>query len=284
MRRSDRLVPLRIVSDVTLRDGSDRVEVTTTIDNTAADHRIRVLFPTGLAGDSFESDSAFDVVRRPVALPAVNDGRRELDLETRPHLSWTAFGDGKVGLAVVARGLPEVAVRDTPDRPIALTLLRGFRRVISRDDDAGGQVLGPHTFRYDLVPFAGPTPTRRLFLLGQRLHATVRQASVATPLRPPTTVEPARLPRTGSFAEIHGEVIVTSVRRAAGQRTIRVFSPSVDAAQVVVGGGAVRSVTLDGRPDDRVRVGPSGITVPGKRIATLERVVSVFGQSPAAPH
>jgi hypothetical protein len=284
MRRSDRLVPLRIVSDVTLRDGSDRVEVTTTIDNTAADHRIRVLFPTGLAGDSFESDSAFDVVRRPVALPADNDGRRELALETRPHLSGTAIGDGKVGLAVVARGLPEVAVRDTPDRPIALTLLRGFRRVISRDDDAGGQVLGPHTFRYDLVPFAGPTPTRRLFLLGQRLHATVRQASVATPLRPPTTVEPARLPRTGSFAEIHGEVIVTSVRRAAGQRTIRVFSPSVDAAQVVVGGGAVRSVTLDGRPDDRVRVGPSGITVPGKRIATLERVVSVFGQSPAAPH
>ncbi len=260
MRRSDARVPLRVVSDVTLRAGSDRVEVTTTVDNTAESHRVRMLFPTGLAGDSFESDSAFDVVRRPVALRPDNHERRELDLETRPQLSWTAFGDGKAGLAVVARGLPEVAVTDTPDRAIALTLLRGFRRVISREADRGGQVLGPHTFRYDLVPFAGPTPVKRLSLLGQRLRATVRQASVAG--------GPGTLPRSQGFARVDGDVVVTSVRREVGRRAVRVFNPAAESARVVVDGD-VESVTLDGRPDDRTRVGPEGITVPGKRIATL---------------
>ena len=248
MRRSEQRVPLRLASEVTLRAGSDRVEVTTTLDNAAESHRVRMLFPTGLTGEAFESDSAFDVVRRSVALRADNHERRELDLETRPHQSWTAFGDGKAGLAVIARGLPEVAVTDTPDRAIALTLLRGFRRVISRPDDRGGQVLGPHRFRYDLVPFAGPTPVKRLFLLGQRLHGTVRQASVAAP------AGPASLPRSKGFARVEGDVVVTSVRRDRGRRTVRVFNPSVEPTSVVLDADVDR-ITLDGRPEGHMQGG-----------------------------
>ena len=57
-------------------------------------HRVRVLFPTDLKGDTYLSDSAFDVVERPVALAADNAIRKELDVETRPQISWTAFADG----------------------------------------------------------------------------------------------------------------------------------------------------------------------------------------------
>ena len=218
-------MPLRIVSEVTLRDGCDRVEISTTVENTVSDHRVRVLFPTGLGGETFDSDAPFDVVTRPIKLRPDNDERRELDLETRPQQSWTAFGDGTRGLAVVARGLPEVAVRDTPDRPIALTLLRGFKRVISRDDDTGGQVLGTHVFRYDLVPFQGATPTKQLFLLGQRLHAAVRQTSLPTPLVQKATTA-AKMPRSQGFVAVTGDAVVTSVRRHADSREVRMFNPT----------------------------------------------------------
>ncbi|MCD6307890.1 MAG: glycoside hydrolase family 38, partial [Candidatus Latescibacteria bacterium] len=76
MERSGDTLPLRIVSEVTLRSNTRRVEVATTIDNIVRDHRIRALFPTSLEGDSYLSDSAFDVVERPVSLAADNDSRR----------------------------------------------------------------------------------------------------------------------------------------------------------------------------------------------------------------
>ncbi|MBA3847094.1 MAG: glycoside hydrolase family 38, partial [Planctomycetes bacterium] len=88
-RRSAELAPLTITSDVTLRAGADRVEVTATVDNNVRDHRLRVLLPTGLSGDRFVTDSAFAVVERAVDLPADNDARRELDVETRPQFTWT---------------------------------------------------------------------------------------------------------------------------------------------------------------------------------------------------
>ena len=114
MKRSDERVPLRIISEITLRLGSDRVEVATTVHNTILDHRIRVIFPTGLKGDTYLCDSAFDVIERAIAFPADNDQRKEPELETRPQITWSAFGDGKAGLAIVSRGLPESGVSDRP--------------------------------------------------------------------------------------------------------------------------------------------------------------------------
>jgi alpha-mannosidase/mannosylglycerate hydrolase len=272
MRRSENLIPLSVLSEVTLREGSDRIEVTTVIQNTVRDHRIRMLFPTDLNGDTFESDSQFDVVRRSIALPEDNDQRRELDLETRPQTSWTAFGDGKHGLAIISRGLPEIAVNNTPDRAIALTLLRGFKRVISRDDDLGGQVLGEHRFRYDILPFTGATPTKRLFISGQRLHSTVRQASLAAPLFPAAQSAPPRLPRSMSFLNLKGDVVVTSIRKRQS-REIRVFNPAEKPTTVVLrDAGTIEAVRLDGAPDQHVKNAPIGLTIAGKRIATLRTI------------
>jgi hypothetical protein len=269
MRRSDRMAPLRIVSEVTLRDGSERIEVRTQVQNDIRDHRIRVLFPTGSEADSFESDSAFDVVRRPIALPADNDRRRELDLETRPQVSWTAIGDGRHGLAIVARGLPEVAVIDNADRSIALTLLRGFRRVISRDNDMGGQVLGKHTFRFDLVPFAGETPIQKLFLDGQRLPSAVRQASLAAPLFAAAPAVAARLPRSQSFAEVAGNGVVTSIRQKNGKREVRVFNPT-DRSMDVNANRATDAVGLDGKTVEPRPSMVGKLSLAAKRILTVQ--------------
>ncbi len=273
MTRSEETTPLKIVSEVTLRAGADRLEVTTTVENTVQDHRLRVLLPTHLSGDTYLSDSAFDAVQRPVALAADNASRRELDVETRPQLTWTAFGDGRVGLAVASRGLPESAVGDTPERPIALTLLRAFRRAVMSGDNMGGQTQGRHTFRYDIVPFAGEAPLGELFLRGQRVTNPVRVVGL-TPTDRATLPQGALLPPEQSFLTVRGSAVVTSVQRQGEELRVRVFNPS-DAAEQVTLSPAVGAVplTLAGETDTAVAAAQTeeaaAITLPAKHITTI---------------
>jgi alpha-mannosidase/mannosylglycerate hydrolase len=276
MVRSDATVPLPIVADITLRTGCPRVEVAVAVENTALDHRLRVLLPTGLSGDTYLSDAAFDVVERAVALAPDNALRRELDVETRPQATWTAFGDGDHGLAVVSRGLPESAVRATADRAIALTLLRGFRKAVFADDNPGGQVAGTHRFRFDIVPFSGPPPVGDLFILGQRVNGNVRTV-VLTPRDLNEFPAGGRLPRVHSFFTVRGNVVVTSVRECEGRFCARFFNPGNGEETVVLrpafDAGTPKCVTLGGGDDPVCRVdlmeSIASVTVPPRRIATV---------------
>jgi len=276
MKRCEETAHLRIVSDVTLRKGSDRVEITTAVDNTILDHRLRVLFPTDLAGDTYLSDSAFDVVKRPLALAKDNNIRRELDVETRPQITWTAFGDGKNGLAVVSRGLPESAVRNIPDHPIALTLFRAFRKAVFSNDNSGGQIQGKLTFTYDIVPIAGEIPVHKLFLLGQRVNVPVRTVDIL-----PVDREQSKLvytlPCEHSFLTVEGNAVVTSVQHANGKIQVRLFNPSGGTEKIMfkpaVAWTGARCITLDGRNDTKSTVLPSKnrieVLIPPKRITTV---------------
>ncbi len=216
MWRSGRMVPLKITSDVTLRSGVDHVEVVTRVENNILDHRLRVLLPTHAAGETYLSDSAFDVVERQVAVARDNDIRRELDVETRPQVTWTAFGDGARGLAIVSRGLPESAVVDSADRPIALTLLRGFRRAIFSGDNMGGQIQGMHEFRFSIVPFNGPAPIDRLFHLGLRVNSPCRAIALSADDRRDAQSASMRLAASHSFLDVSGKVVVTSIQQDKG--------------------------------------------------------------------
>jgi len=111
MRRSEQLEPLIVTHHVTLRQASQVVEVRTEVENTIRDHRLRVLLPSGANAETYLADQAFDVVERPIALRADNARYKELEVETKPQQSWTAVHDEGRGLAVVATGLPESAVR-----------------------------------------------------------------------------------------------------------------------------------------------------------------------------
>jgi len=280
MTRSERRVTMRVVSDVTLRAGVDRVEVKTVVDNNALDHRLRVLFPTTLTGETYLSDSVFDVVERPVKLPADNETRRELDVEARPQISWTAFGDGKAGLAVVSRGQHETAVTDTPHRTIAMTLIRAFRRTIFAGEQTGGQVQGSREFRYFIVPFSGHTPVKSLFLLGQRsLMPTLRQVPL-TEWDYTTAKDPiGTLPPSASFLALRGNAVITSVQNSeSGRCTVRLFNPNTKAEKVALTAASkasiAKAVNLEGLIDTQVNVkvaadGSIDFTLPPKRFTTI---------------
>jgi len=226
-RRRRSLVFTEVLCDsvVTLRAGSDRIEVTTSVDNTAQDHRVRVLFPSNVKTKTFLSDGAFDVLEREISLPGDNHLRRELAVETTAQQTWTAVGAAKRGLAIVSDGLPECAVRDLPDRPIALTLFRATRRTVFTDGQPGGQLIGPMSFRYWIVPFAGEAPRAKLFQLGQLLGAGLREAQLQPRHFAASPWKGRRIPARGGLLEVSGGAVCTSIRQVKGITEIRIFNP-----------------------------------------------------------
>jgi len=213
--RSKEKVACAITSYVTLRRGGRRIEIRTVVDNQARDHRLRVAFPTGISAEESIAESAFAVVRRPVALPD-DFGPVESPSPTHPQGRFVAVEGEARGFAVLNKGLPEYEV--TADGIIYITLLRSVGW-LSRDDlktrqgHAGppypvpeAQCLGQHTFEYALVPYAGSW-----------LQAGVWEEAdgYTRPLRCIRITGRGELPPTYSFLKVQPkELLVSAVKKA----------------------------------------------------------------------
>lgn len=238
MVRSEEIVPLTIDSLVSLRPGAGRVEVETTVHNVARDHRLRVLFPTGAAAGTYLADTPFDAVERPIALPEDTHTYRELAVETGPQQSWTAVAERGRGMAIVSQGLYESAVRDLPERPIALTLLRATRRTVMTDGQPGGQLQGRWTFRYWVVPLdAGADPVR-LGLLGQQLALGLRDVQLGPEDVRLYRQDPELMPTDG-FLQVEGRALLSSARRVGDALLVRLYNPTARRERVGIRFGMV---------------------------------------------
>jgi alpha-mannosidase len=166
-RRSDDLVDCPIITTVTLHWDSRVLHMRTTVNNQARDHRLRVCFPTDIRADQATADGHFDVISRPIDLPAAQ-GWAQPPVPTRHQRHFVDVSDGQVGLAVFNRGLPEYEIlRDGGRNSVAVTLLRCVDNIsrgglLTRPDHAGipcpapeAQCQGEHTFDYAIYPHAG---------------------------------------------------------------------------------------------------------------------------------
>jgi mannosylglycerate hydrolase len=172
--RSEEMVLCAINSEITVAAGVEAIAIRTEVQNQACDHRLRVLFPAPFQTDHAIAEGTFMVHRRPVVLPQAPGGHGYADwaeepVNTQPHKRFVDISDGRVGLAVLNKGLPEYEVisQSHGRMAIALTLLRcvGW---LSRGDlrtrrgHAGpakptpeAQCPGSHVFEYALVPHPG---------------------------------------------------------------------------------------------------------------------------------
>lgn len=157
-----------ITSRISLYPQVRRIDIQTTVQNSARDHRLRVHFPTSLPVETSFAESAFDVVERPISLPANTADWVEQPVPTHPQAGFVDLSDGPLGLMIANRGLPEYeALQEGNGTTVSLTLLRcvGW---LSRDDlacrrgPAGPQLetpeaqcLGTHSFAYAVIPHAG---------------------------------------------------------------------------------------------------------------------------------
>lgn len=225
-RRSDDEVELVIEHRLTLTAGSRRLNVVTRFDNLAKDHRLRVAFPTGIR-NAVESaaESAFDIVRRSIAVPDGKDWR-EPPTGLQPQLGFVDVSDGADGFALLNLGIPQYEVRDDENRTLVLTLMRCFaqKNTVRRaeyPDQPGSECPGPQEFRYALLPHAGDWETAGLlaetysFLLPLRVGQSGRSLQ-------------GTLPRSLSFFEVTGGILqVSSIKRSEDGKSVvlRLWNP-----------------------------------------------------------
>lgn len=160
-RRVEEMTEIKLVSTIILSEVSKRVDIKVEIDNTAKDHRVRALFPTGIEASTHFAEGHFDVIER----------------ETTPWEGWqnpsncqkqTNFvdvNDGKVGLMVANMGLPEYEVLRDGENTIAITILRSVGEL----GDWGvfptpeAQCLGKNVAEYSVIAHEGDYTGERAY-------------------------------------------------------------------------------------------------------------------------
>ena len=209
--RSLELVEMNVKTVLTLEKSAKGLRVATTICNQAKDHRVRVIFPTGLHTSMHMADSAFEVVRR---------NNRHNDTWTNPcgcerQQCFAAMEDEKGGLLVANRGLYEYEILEEQENAIAVTLLR----CVAEMGDWGyfptpkAQQPGTFCLEFEVVPYAAEE-TGAAFEEGYAFQQdlTVAQAGLERAfLRKPGQVKPelieGKLPLEMSFLAFEGNGI-----------------------------------------------------------------------------
>lgn len=160
--RGARHVEMTIVVRLTLDAGAPFLRVAVSSDNRARDHRLRVLFATGIREPAVCADAAFGPLTRLALDVPSQDRLAEIPPRTAPlHRYATLHGQGR-GVTLFSDGLAEYEASD--DGAIAVTLVRAVGE-LSRSDlperpgHAGwpaavpqAQSLGPFTARFAVLP------------------------------------------------------------------------------------------------------------------------------------
>jgi alpha-mannosidase len=213
-----------------------RIEIRTTVDNEADDHRLRVHFPVAEAGEWVRAESQFAVVRRPGAPAPPRAEWVEPPIAAAHTLGAVALGS----LGLFTKGLPEYEA--APDG-LRLTLLRCVG-TISRPADlptrpvaAGpdiatpdGQCRGRHVFEYAVRFDADGLSDAALIRAGQDYRTDFL---VGDPFGPPLSLD--------------GDVVFSCLKGAedGDGLILRVFNPNERPEPVRIDGARIVRVRLD---------------------------------------
>lgn len=231
--RSNDRVAVDITDFITLEKHNNALKVRTVINNTAEDHRLRVLFPTRCDATVSFADTPFAVVERDVFIPATTALWQERINEEKAFTSFCGVTGTLGGLAIASPGgLHEYAVLQTAERELALTLFRAFRKTVGKPEERDGQLAGLLSFEYALVPFEGVLKPVDLL------------REVAELQTPPRFFTTASSPSEMSFFSVeHGNAVVTAIKPVADGKAgiVRFWNPSDK--DVVEGFKATRPLT-----------------------------------------
>jgi alpha-mannosidase len=268
-----------VVSRFTLRAGSARLDVKTTLENPARNHRVRVIFPTRLAAETTESEAGFDVISRDIHV------KKDSSYFNRPNPQYPMFRfvdmcDKKAGFALLNNcGMREFEAMDMKDRPLALTLFRAytyrncpiFGRYEVYPEMELSQMPGRYEWSYAIYPHSGDW-TNGVFAQAEDFNLPLEPAQVGP--------HAGDLPKAMSFMEVTGGQLQLTAFKQAEDRpenfVVRVFNPTEKA----VSGSlklwkAVNGAWLTNLNEEREKeIKCSGKTIPikagKKKIVTIE--------------
>ena len=171
------LVAIEIAVRLTLDAGARTVGVRITGENIARDHRLRVLFATGLSDATVWADAAFGPVQRTLLSIPPKDREMEVPPPTAPLHRYVSLFAGDRGATLFSDGLAEYEVLG--DGSVAVTLIRAVGE-LSRNDlpERPGHAgwPAPTPLAQCLGPFEG---SFALMLHGPRTPATVHAIETA---------------------------------------------------------------------------------------------------------
>ncbi|WP_366348235.1 alpha-mannosidase [Paenibacillus amylolyticus] len=152
-QRSTKMIPLQIRTVISLSRNGKGVQLETTFNNQAKDHRVRALFPTDLVSAVHHVDSMFEIATR--------DNKPAPEWQnpsnTQHQQNFVDVSEKDAGLVVANLGLNEYEVLQDGRNTIAVTLLRAVGEL----GDWGlfptpeAQCLGEHTFKIEIIPHDG---------------------------------------------------------------------------------------------------------------------------------
>lgn len=151
--RSSETTQITLHTFVTLTKDSPSLSFRTEFDNTAKDHRIRVVMPSGISCTHHYADTVFEVVKRP------NEHSRlwENPSKCEHQQCFVGMNDEKGGILAANIGLYEYEILPEANNGLAITLLRS----VGEMGDWGvfptelSQQLRHITAEYELTFFAG---------------------------------------------------------------------------------------------------------------------------------
>ncbi len=290
-RRSEAAVSLPVALRLRVLAGLDRVDVHVSGDNTARDHRLRLLLRAPFAAKRFEAESAFEIAERPIAPARDAFGSAhpaEFPIGAAPMQRFAAVVGEAHTLTVAARGSAEAEALPETDgtTSLAVTLLRAVGRLSGSDlalrpgpagplfETPGAQAPGP--FRADLSlrlhDAADPLRVARAhgfalppaaFALGEAPGAAIRDGARLVEIDDPGIVVSAIEPGEDGSLRVRVYEATGIPRRLSGR---------------VPGASSLEAVDLAGRPDRSL-----ALTVDGDRFdaalrpAQIADLVARFG-------
>lgn len=227
-KRSDDYVDMPIISYFTLAKNSKKIDVRVIVENNVCDHRIRVMYPTGIQADYSYAAGHFNVDKRPV----MPNGDKEyfVDMQTLPQQTFVDVTDDKTGIAFVNNSLTEYELKNDGVGTLALTLLRGVKNTICTDKrldnyypkQRGGQALGTHTFEYAIYPHCGNWQEGKVYEQAQKFN--IIPAAVQTAAHEHGMF----MPNTSLYKIESKDLVLSAFKKAEDRDTLimRIFNPT----------------------------------------------------------
>ena len=261
--RSSHMTTCSITSEISLVPGARRIDIRTSVENKAKDHRLRVLFPVPYTVETVAAEGTFEVHTRPIAATQPEAGAEWIEepVNTFPQKRFVDISNGTIGLGILNRGLPEYEVMtEGPGVPQgqvagAITLLRCVEW-LSRGDlsvrrgHAGpmefapeAQCLGHHVFDYALAPHSGDWVGEEALVQREALAFNIPVRTVVVPIAEQQVVDKT----VGSSAKLLAieprEIVVSAIkRRNVGDGfVIRLYNPLSSAVEVTLQIGVAAS-------------------------------------------
>lgn len=223
--RSEESIAIRFTFDITLAEETRFVEVRLAFDNTANDHRLRLVLPTGINSERYFAGQAFYCCDRAAGVRNETQNWREPDPHEKAMNGIVGRraenGDGLAFLS--AAGLHECAAYRGADGELTVTLMRGFSLTVLQNGETHCQLNRPLSYHFLLTPLDADVSYADLLRLQDML--------ACPPLSFFARREGGYSPENISLLEVEGKSVAVSVIKPCenGEKRsfiLRVFNAS----------------------------------------------------------